>query len=107
MNVKTAFWHSDVYLPDTAAFQVVLTCPDEVDLARTAFTALHLSFSDGRPDVVLKSAEGTTDHIDLGDVPISGGQEIRGSLKWKEGRRLVLTGRLVGETEGDVQVGGW
>jgi hypothetical protein len=105
--VKAGFWQQSVYLSEPSALQIRMTCPGDVYISKLPFSALQISFSDERPDVVVKHIEGDdTAEIQLGDIVASGvTKETEGSLRWLQGRNLVLSGRLLGDVEGEVYVG--
>ncbi len=107
MDIRAGFWQPRIDISDQAAFQVVLTCSETVHVADLPFAAMHVSFSDERPDVIVKAA-GNADFVDVGDVPTSGAtHEADAALTWKAGRRLVVSGKILNDTEGEVQVGLW
>ena len=87
-------------------FQVVVTCPDTVDVSALPLSAMHISFSDERPDVVVRaSKEG--DFVDVGAVGSSvAADKAEASLRWERGRRLVVSGRLQSDGEGEINVRG-
>ncbi len=90
-------------MPASAPLQVVLSSTPGVDISTLSFSGLHLSFSDNRPVVKVKSNDQavTSDRIDLGVV---GRTEVSAPLKWSVDGELVLTGQLESEVEEDVQV---
>lgn len=83
-------------------FQISLFCPETVDIAKLGFSALHISFSDGRPDVIIESEQSSGDFVDLDDVAVS--RRRTAHLAWQPGRCLVMHGTLSSALEADVQV---
>ena len=68
------------------------------------FSTMDISFSDGRSKIVVIDS-GESDFEDLGDMRLtSTGLNVKASLRWRKGRRLVLSGRLQSEVGNEVQV---
>ncbi len=106
MEVKAGFWQSSAIISTEVSFQLVLSVPTDVVVSKLDFAELHISFSDDRADLVIRSqdtpVEGRSHVIDLGQIGLEG--EHSGTLKWDQGG-IVILGKVVGEMEGDLQVG--
>jgi len=82
-----------------------MTCPENVTIDKLPVTECQISFTDGRQDVIVQaSPAGDERFMDLGDIPVTGGGQVDGSLKWTGGRQFILSGRIGSEVEGEVQV---
>jgi hypothetical protein len=85
-----------------------LSCDDAVDISQLRFSAAQISFSDDRPDTVLKTEEsssGETDpFIDLGLLHEDEVVGSPGALAWSPGKRVILHGQLQSHQEGEVKV---
>jgi hypothetical protein len=95
---------------EEAPFQIVITCPEAVEIANLGFSTLSISFSDSRPDLLIKAApnsEGKAgDEVHAGILGPSGvSNECFASLRWSPGRRLVISGKLRHDLEGELRVG--
>jgi hypothetical protein len=95
---------------EEAPFQIILTCPEAVEIANLGFSTLSISFSDSRPDLLVKAApnaEGEAgDEIDAGTLGPDG--VLNGCsafLRWSSGRRLVINGKLQHDLESEIRVG--
>jgi len=104
LDVRAGFWQSTAVLSDTAAFKVVLTCPETVNISNLGFSAMYISFSDGRPDVVV-AASGSADFVFVGVVKQTGATDAaEASLRWNANRSLVISGTLPSDVEGEVSI---
>ena len=75
-----------------------------MDISNLHFSTMCISFSDGKSNIVV-SASGDSDFVDLGDLrPNSTGPNVTACLRWKKGRKLVLSGRLQSEVGNEIQV---
>jgi len=77
-----------------------------VDISQLHFSAVHVSFSDDRPDLTLYADESGSaeSFVDLG---IINDEEVTKSTKaliWTSGQRIVMIGSLHSDVEGDTKV---
>ena len=103
MDVRAGFWAPTAVLSSAAPFQLCLKCPETVDISSLQFAALHISFSDSRPDVIVK-ASGGDDFVDMGTISSVSTVESSASLRWTAGRSLVLSAKVQSNVEGEVLV---
>ncbi|WVR05238.1 hypothetical protein IAU60_002250 [Kwoniella sp. DSM 27419] len=101
LDVRTAFWESRSFLSKPAPYQIVLRCPEEVDISEIAWNSLCISFSDGRPDVVVEG-DGTVSPKQSDLVKIIDG--VKAPLRWTQGRVIVLNGELESDVETEVRI---
>ena len=103
MDVRAGFWAPTAVVSSAAPFQLCLRCPDTVDISDLQFAALHIAFSDSRPDVVVR-ASGGDDFVDMGTISSASTIEASASLRWTAGKSLVLSAKVQSDVEGEVQV---
>jgi hypothetical protein len=85
-----------------APFQLVLAAPPGVDVSELAFDEVHVAYSDGRAETVLK-ANGQSVTADSAYVSLDK-ENAEAPLKWGPNGRLVLFGTVSSDVEEDVQV---
>lgn len=103
VSVQAGFWESTTTLPDTAALQLVLQSPPDVDISSLTFAELRVVFSDNRPDLSIKHSDGDSD-VNMVNVGRIGKEEATAPLRWAANGRLVLTGELSGQSNTESQV---
>jgi hypothetical protein len=99
VDVRAGFWQSESYLSSPTTYQIVIACPDDVYMGNLPIHAIQISFTDGRL-LMLEAGDDSGDYIDIGL-----GENAAASLKWDQGRQLVISGQIVSEAEEEVQVG--
>ncbi|ORY33796.1 Foie gras liver health family 1-domain-containing protein [Naematelia encephala] len=105
IDVRAGFWQPISQTGTMVPFQIAMNCPTGVNIVDLPFSALHVSFLDDRPDVVIKSSENSPKSIDLGLItPLNAVEEQTAQLKWEEGERIVISGQLQGVAESEVQI---
>ena len=72
-----------------------------VDISSLRFSELHVSFSDGRADLIVHSDEHAPERIDLGEL---GGSDHKAPLHWNGESQVVLYGQLSSKVENDAAV---
>jgi hypothetical protein len=106
VNASTAFWAPQADLGGQIPFQISLSCDENVDISQLRFSAIQITFSDDRPDCLVKS-DGTGDDDSFLDIGVVYEEEIvrsTGDLRWSPGGRLVLNGLLKSDHEDQTSV---
>lgn len=110
--MSSCFWSNKANTDAPADFQVSLLCDESVDISELRFSAMHISFHDGRPDidrpdlVVQAGDESVSD--DFFDLGVVGYDEIpnatTSALVWTPGKRITFHGRMLVNRDSDVEV---
>ncbi|WWD15882.1 hypothetical protein CI109_100306 [Kwoniella shandongensis] len=101
LNVRAGFWKSESIISQHVPYQVTLRCPENVDIRDIQFSAITISFTDDRPDVVIISTE--DDKKDKAEF-ITVGTQQEASLRWTPDKVLVIDGEVESDSEGEVQI---
>lgn len=106
VQITSAFWQDRADLEEHVLFQVALTCDETVDISQLSFASLQLSFSDDRPEVLIKAGDGTrsNDFIDLGAIGAEGKNQETPALVWSPGQRITVLGKMQAGGEGEVLI---
>ncbi|WWC69487.1 uncharacterized protein I206_103428 [Kwoniella pini CBS 10737] len=102
LNVQAGFWQAESTVSKSIPYQIVMRCPDNVNVGDIDFTSLRISWSDEREDTIISHSESAGEVHE--SVRVEEGEEAKASLNWIEGRVLVIDGSIQGETEGDVTI---
>lgn len=108
LDVRGAFWSDERDLFQPAPYQVVISCPENVDISALSFDSLSIAFSDGNPDVVIKGADESeasesANRLDAG-VRDTDPAPLKTVLRWTPGRVFVIEGSIVGRQESTVNI---
>lgn len=109
VDVRAGFWQAEAPVSSSVSFQISIACPDDVQISDLAFSSAVIAFSDGRPDCTIEadsSSDGKVSLVDLGMIHHSEPQATsKARLQWSPGQVVVLQGTLLGDAEGDCEVG--
>jgi hypothetical protein len=74
-------------------------------LSQLSFEKLSVSFSDGRPDVVVEHSDEAEDVLDIGTLTSDETRPpLKASLRWTTGKQLLLHGSLISDEEAVIAV---
>jgi hypothetical protein len=108
VDVRSAFWRAQTDLGGNVPFQVSLSCDPLTSMSQLRFSSLQLTFSDNRPDLVISAGEdekaAVESYIDIGAVGLEEQERHTASLTWAPGSRIVLSGQLRSDQEGETKV---
>ena len=112
------FWATSVYVKEPAAFQVHLCAPVTVAnrVARLPIKGIRLLWGDEDSEVAVNierraETQGGSDpeeYVDLGELEYgspSRKETVEANLEFAPGHTVVLAGRLVGDSPGEMKVG--
>lgn len=115
------FWLPEVKVDESAAFQLSLTAPTNVDISELPVNSLTIHFSGSINPVVIKHEAGAEEGALAGNVRIDIGtttsQELdlssetdepvpTGHLRWGKGSTLTIAGSIMSPIPGTYHVSG-
>ncbi|WVW83128.1 hypothetical protein I302_105146 [Kwoniella bestiolae CBS 10118] len=104
LEAQAGFWHSESAVSRSVPYQVVLRCPEKVDIGDIQFSSLKISWSDDREDTIINASDHTP--VETEFVKVNHGEESKASLKWPPNHFLVINGEITGDVEGEVRISG-
>lgn len=123
VTTRVCFWEQQIYVRETAIFQLSISSSPEISLSSLTFSSLAIHFSDDSiPPLIVQhspSSHASVQKVDLGDVSafLNRPSELEGdgeaeaetkvfhsNLCWEAGSMIVFTGTMSSEVPIELKV---
>ncbi|WRT67104.1 uncharacterized protein IL334_004070 [Kwoniella shivajii] len=103
LQAQAGFWKAESTVSKSVPYQLALQCPENVHISDIQFSSLRVIWSNEREDTITPS-EGSEAKVEI--IKVDLGKDSKASLKWTEGKMIVLNGEVFAHAEEEIRITG-